>query len=543
MGVESAIDITIEQRETILALFEEHLPDTAAWIYGSRVTWTSRPQSDLDLVVFSTPEQIGRVGALREAFEESNLPFRVDLFVWDDVPEAFREQIQAEHVVIAAGRGGITDGNCQRMNGPTKPRHESRLGEVAELVMGQSPPGSTYNEVGDGLPFFQGVKDFNYRHPTPRVFCSAPTRIAQPGDILFSVRAPIGRVNVADRECAIGRGLSIIRPRVPSDARYLEFALWYLESEWDVLESGGSVFGNATKRDLKTLPLPWPSDEAERSAIAQILGTLDDKIELNRRMNETLEAMAQAVFKSWFVDFDPVRAKRKGRDPDLPKHLADLFPDQLVECEPGEAPKGWILGTVSQLAGKIHNGGTPRRSEPTYWECGKVPWLTSSEVRQSFVLDTKNFITEKGLSNSSARIIPERSILVALYGATAGQVCMNYRPLSTNQAVSAIIPSLGNRYFCLESLKFRVSALENSAVGSAQQNISKKVVEETVVLLPPLEIRVAYDIRVERLYDLIFNNLNNIRVLTGLRDNLLSKLVSGELQVLDAKRKFAEAIP
>jgi type I restriction enzyme S subunit len=90
---------------------------------------------------------------------------------------------------------------------------DARLGEVADIIMGQSPPGETYNQRGEGLPFFQGVADFNDRHPTPRVFCSAPSRIALPGDILLSVRAPIGRVNVADRVCAIGRGLSIIRPK------------------------------------------------------------------------------------------------------------------------------------------------------------------------------------------------------------------------------------------------------------------------------------------------------------------------------------------
>ncbi|MEW6061224.1 MAG: restriction endonuclease subunit S, partial [Bacteroidota bacterium] len=179
---------------------------------------------------------------------------------------------------------------------------EWRLGEVAEIIMGQSPPGETYNELGEGLPFFQGVADFNYRFPTPRVYCTEPSRIAKPGDILLSVRAPIGRVNIADRECAIGRGLCIIRASNPEDARYLEFVLRAKESQWDAIEGSGSVFGNATRRDLEMLPIPWPRETAQRRAIAHILGTLDDKIELNRRMNETLEHIAQAIFKSWFID-------------------------------------------------------------------------------------------------------------------------------------------------------------------------------------------------------------------------------------------------
>ena len=100
MGVDAAIDITPEQRQTVLALLQRHLPGTDAWVYGSRAKWTSRPQSDLDLVVFATPDQRRQVGDLREAFEESNLPFRVDLFVWDEVPEVFRRRIEAEHVVL-----------------------------------------------------------------------------------------------------------------------------------------------------------------------------------------------------------------------------------------------------------------------------------------------------------------------------------------------------------------------------------------------------------------------------------------------------------
>ena len=104
MEVGRAIDITAEERKTVLVLLDRHLPGTPAWVYGSRAKWSSRPKSDLDLVIFPTPEQRQRVGDLREAFEESNLPFRVDLFVWDEVPESFRSQIEADHVVMVDAR-------------------------------------------------------------------------------------------------------------------------------------------------------------------------------------------------------------------------------------------------------------------------------------------------------------------------------------------------------------------------------------------------------------------------------------------------------
>ena len=130
MGVAAAIDVTAEQQKTIQTLLRRYLPGTAAWAYGSRVKWTSRPQSDLDLVVFATPRQRHQVGDLREAFEESNLPFRVDLFVWDDVPASFRTRIEAEHVpLMRPTRPSCPDGWVQR-----------RLGDVIVLKRGYDLP-------------------------------------------------------------------------------------------------------------------------------------------------------------------------------------------------------------------------------------------------------------------------------------------------------------------------------------------------------------------------------------------------------------------
>ena len=124
---------------------------------------------------------------------------------------------------------------------------------------------------------------------------------------MFSVRAPIGRTNIAVERCSIGRGLAVIRPHDPNDRVFVEFVLRAGTSHlWGMFEGGGSVFGNARRDDLESLEIVWPAVQ-ERHAIAAILGALDDKIELNCRMNQTLEAMAQALFKSWFVDFEPFR--------------------------------------------------------------------------------------------------------------------------------------------------------------------------------------------------------------------------------------------
>jgi Restriction endonuclease S subunits len=293
----------------------------------------------------------------------------------------------------------------------------------------------------------------------------------------------------------------------------------------------GSGVPTLNRNHVHMIPVRVPASVYEQGVIAHILGTLDDKIELNRRMNETLEAMARAIFKSWFVDFDPVRAKAEGLDTGLPKEIADLFPDSFEETELGEVPKGWRIGTIKDCCSQISNGGTPKRSESQYWEGGTVPWLTSGEVRQSIVTRTENFITEKGLDESSAKWIPAKSTLVALYGATAGQVSFNSFSLTTNQAVCALIPKKNYVYYNYLMMLSNISELENKASGSAQQNISKRTVEDTSIVIPSLSILEKFTKQVEPLFNLWESNLINNYKLVELRDTLLPELISGDLRI------------
>ena len=282
------IDIAPADLEIMQRILSQYVPSLEVRAFGSRVTWNARATSDLDLALFTAkPLDFTLKAELQEAFAQSDLSFRVDIVDWAATSEDFREVIEQECVVLQGRRQNEFKNNDTW--------REISLRDIAEIIMGQSPPSSTYNTLGDGLPFFQGARDFGYRHPTPRVYCSAPSRIATPGDILFSVRAPIGRVNIADRECATGRGLAIIKPFDSSETRFLGFILRNMAFQWRELEAGGSVFGNATKKDLERLSIRWPCHKQERKTIAHILGTLDDKIELDRQMNQTLEEMARAL--------------------------------------------------------------------------------------------------------------------------------------------------------------------------------------------------------------------------------------------------------
>ena len=169
------------------------------------------------------------------------------------------------------------------------------------------------------------------------------------GELLISLVGDVGRCALVQTQMAgwnAARAVAVLRFVSQTDAAFVRLCLMssplqHLMQSWATT----TVQATLNLKEIRQIPLPWPPKE-QRDAIAHILGTLDDKIELNRRMNETLEAMARALFKSWFVDFDPVRAKAEGRDPGLPKHIADLFPDRFEDSELGEIPAGWKVKTL-----------------------------------------------------------------------------------------------------------------------------------------------------------------------------------------------------
>ena len=371
---------------------------------------------------------------------------------------------------------------------------EVHLGDVAEIVMGQSPPGSTYNESGDGLPFFQGVKDFGYRNPTPRVFCSRPSRVAQLGDILFSVRAPIGRVNIADRECTIGRGLSIIQPRDKAGSRYIEFALRYLEPTWQAIEGGGSVFGNATRQDVELLSLTWPDEVSDRRIIAEVLGSLDDKIELNRRMNATLESMARAVFKAWFME--------------------------------NEEAKGWKAGTIYEDFSLIMGQSPPGK---TYNE--EKMGIPFFQGRADFGF---RFPTNRVYCTAPTRFAKPGDTLVSVR-APVGDINMVAEKCAIGRGVAAIRHKTGSRsytYYSMHMLKEEFNRFE--AEGTVFGSINKADFQALKVKIPPPDKVLGFEEICYPIDQQVENNKKQSYTLASLRDALLPRLMSGEMRVRDS---------
>lgn len=303
----------------------------------------------------------------------------------------------------------------------------------------------------------------------------------------------------------------------------------------------GTGIQNLSQEILGSVPVSLPPLPEQR-AIAHILGTLDDKIELNRKMNETLEAMARAIFKSWFVDFDPVRAKMEGRWrkgeslPGLPVHLWDLFPDRLVDSELGKIPEGWRVSTIgAELTTLL--GGTPSRVESKYWDGGTIPWINSGKANEFRIIEASEFITQDGLNNSATKMLPERTTVIAITGATLGQVSLMEISACANQSVVGVP---GTSTFPCEFVYFwvkeNVAELVSSQTGGAQQHINKNNVNALKLLCPSRDVLAAYFEIVNPLFDTIKTNCFESRTLAAIRDVLLPKLLSGEIRVKDAEK-------
>ena len=277
-GVAPAIDLTADQRQTVLALLNRHLPNTTVWAYGSRAKWTSHPASDLDLVAFAKPEQSPRIAELREAFDESYLPFRVDLFVWDDVPRDFRKRIETEHVELAKEERAT----CE--DWPTV-----TLGDCASLVGDKVDPANCgdlpyigLEHIGKGTLSLLGTGTAQDVDSTKTAFHA--------GDILFGKLRPYFRKVVRptfDGICSTD--IWVVRPTEGVDAGYLSYVM-ASKAFVDFASQGseGTRMPRAKWEFVVRFPLSLPP-ASEQRAIGHLLGKLSSKIELSRRMAETLE--------------------------------------------------------------------------------------------------------------------------------------------------------------------------------------------------------------------------------------------------------------
>ena len=497
MGVDRAIDITAKQRKIVTDLLERHLPNTTAWVYGSRAKWASRPQSDLDLVVFATPKQNGRVSDLREALEESNLPFRVDLFVWDAVPEQFRKQIKSEHVVLVESGERDVVGEW-----PT-----ALWGELATLEYGKSLRG--YDSSKGPYRVYGTNGPIGWHSET---LCSHPS-------VIIGRKGAYRGVHYSASPFFVIDTAFYLKPNAEIDTRWAYYEL--LTQDINGMDSGSAI-PSTSREDFYGLPVQVPPLH-EQCAIAHILGTLDDKIELNRRMNETLEAMARALFKSWFVDFDPVRAKMEGRDTGLPQHLADLFPDRLVNSELGEIPEGWKTATLGEHVDNLDSKRVPVSGAERAKRQGPFPYHGAAGVMDH--IDNYLFDGIYLLIGEDGSVIHESGLAVTQY--VWGKFWVNNHahvlqgkgPVSTEQVY----------------LYFHFEPVAPYVTGAVQPKLSQGRMNNMPFLFPGTAICKGFLKVISPWFARRRACSVEGKTLATLRDTLLPKLISGDLRVKDAE--------
>jgi len=364
--------------------------------------------------------------------------------------------------------------------------------------------------------------------------------VAEDGSVETSAGKPF--LQLVDGKFWVNNHAHVLKGKSDEETRFLFYALSTIAIRPFM---SGSVQAKLSQGNLNKIPVPYPADENTRLAIAHILGTLDDKIELNRKQNETLEAMARALFKAWFVDFEPVRAKIEGRWqrgqslPGLPAHLYDLFPDRLVESELGEIPEGWRIfsfGDVThQAKGTVNPRAASRETFTHYslpaFDAGQMPNTESGEAIKS----NKTQVPDGAVLVSKLNPHIPRIWLIGKAGKNA--VCSTEFIVWVPKA-----PANSSFLYCLASSPEFNSAMQQLVTGTSNshQRVKPEQLRDIRVFAASQRAIETFSDVVSCLMDQVLENRQQSRTLAQLRDTLLPKLVSGELRVKDAEAFLKE---
>ena len=375
----------------------------------------------------------------------------------------------------------------------------------------------------------------------------------------------------------VNQHVSILRPKEDElDPYFLRYILLNHENQYKLLAiaSAGGTRKAITKGHLEEFEIPLP-DIAYQNEVSEILSTFDQKIHLNKQTNETLEAMAQAIFKSWFVDFDPVRAKIKaisaGRDPNRAamaaitgisldqawdevesalnrklesmsdaqrtqlRQTAELFPDELVESEIGEVPKGWGYQQAQEIA-DIGIGKTPPRKEKHWFsESDKdVKWVSIKDMGTYgiYALDTSEYLTREAIEEKNVRVVPDNTVILS-FKMTIGRTAITIGEMTTNEAIAHFKlgenPQLSSKYLFLYLSQFDFNAL--GSTSSIAKAINSKIIKKMPILVPQKEMVDSFTEVVEPIFRKLKSNSLEVETLSQLRDTLLPKLISGEIGI------------
>ncbi|MDE0131698.1 MAG: restriction endonuclease subunit S [bacterium] len=510
------LDLPTRYREQVEALLREHVPEAEVWAYGSRVNGMSHDASDLDLVLRGpdlTPIPTLQLVNLAESFQLSNIPILVETRDWAKLPESFHQEIERNHTVIQKEP-------VVQFEWPKRRLGDCILIDTSTISARNDRPFINYLDTGsiteNRIDTIQHLVIGRDKVPT------RARRKVREGDIVYSTVRPnqrhYGLLKNLPKNTVVSTGFAVIRGKKDvSDTGYIYHFLSQdpiVEYLQIIAEDNTSAYPSIKPKDIEFIELPLPPLE-EQKRIAQVLVTFDDKIELNRRMCETLEEMARALFKSWFVDFDPVRAKMEGRWrpgkslPGLPAELYDLFPNRLVNSELGPIPEGWRIVSLGDIVGFNYGKALRKRDRraggvPVYGSNGQIDWHDDELVGGPGIV-----VGRKGNPGtvywSSTRFYPiDTTFYVKRKRCDHGWPFLFYTLARQN------LPSI--------------------AADSAVPGLNRNLAYMNQMLSPPRQVRSQFDFQVSLIKRRCHLLNRQSEVLATQRDTLLPRLLSGELR-------------
>jgi type I restriction enzyme S subunit len=406
-----------------------------------------------------------------------------------------------------------------------------KICQVAEVI-GGGTPSTKVSDYWDGQIAWITPKDLSNfkfrlikhgeRNITKEGLKNSSAKLLPKGTVLLTTRAPVGYLAIADNEITTNQGF---RSLIPNDKTTTEFVYYLLKKNVELLKSNatGTTFGELSGSTLKSLKLSFPP-LSEQHAIAKILSDLDTKIELLQKQNETLEAIAQAIFKHWFVDFE------------FPNEEGKPYKSsggEMVDSELGEIPKGWEVKTIGDVV-TVKGGTTPSTKKQECWDNGTIHWCTPkdlSNLGSPVLLDTERKITNKGLATISSGLLPTGTVLLSSR-APIGYLAISEVPVSINQGFIAILCDKEvSNYYILHWVKFNLGTIKNMAGGSTFQEINKANFRIIKILVPSQDIMRDYNILLNKMHEGIVLNVKQSRILVEIRDAILPKLMSGKIRV------------
>ncbi|MCX8093722.1 MAG: restriction endonuclease subunit S [Candidatus Goldbacteria bacterium] len=417
-----------------------------------------------------------------------------------------------------------------------------KLKNICKITMGQSPPSETYNLEKLGIPFFQGRKDFGFKYPKVTMWCKKPQRIAEPNSVLISVRAPVGDINITREKCCIGRGLAAINGQ---NNEFIYYLMKFNEKKLkSIFENEGTVFGCITKEGLNEFEVYIPEDKITQQRIASILSAFDDKIELNNRMNKTLEVIAQAIFKHWFIDFEfpsdiqnlpSSITEEDWNNPSFIQKIKSILKSpgykssggKMVKSELGLIPEGWEIRKLKDIIIKNRK----KIKDKNKWKNLKVIDLS---VMPNFSIVINNFnngenfqtnifeLNEYDILFGSIRPYFGKAGFSPIKGAVTGTV-HSFRP-KEKIYFSYILLTIANKNFIDYAIRY--------SKGTKMPIIDWNNLVDFIITLPQnKKIIFHFEIIVKSLIDKIKENILQNQTLSQLRDSLLPRLMSGKIRL------------